>query len=376
MAIQNFKFPFYLANGILKNMNFELTLPIAGVSLNLFLMLGLGWVGGFLSGMLGVGGGVIITPALMVLGVPPVVAVASQVNHSIGTNLTGLLNYRRNNDVDFRLGGVLLIGGIIGAILGVFLLRWLNAHGQAVSIITISYIVVLGAMSFVLFRQSLKTLAHYRSATKVIHVPAWTRFIGLKLYFTRTRVELSILFPLAIGIINGALTSSLGVGNGIFMMPAISYLIGRTSPVVYGTTLLAGVGISVVTTFMYAVGSQSVDLFLVLILLGGGILGSQMGVRFGYTVPRPYIGMIGALVILGICLRISWNVNAGKHFGMCTVPKEFPLCSETPLSCIMEFSQSYPVASAFVGVLGAIIFSMFLEYVVYRFSLISSARRD
>ncbi len=357
-------------------MNFELTLPIAGVTLNLFLILGLGWVGGFLSGMLGVGGGVIITPALMVLGVPPLVAVASQVNHSIGTNLTGFLNYRRNNDVDFRLGGILLIGGIIGAILGVFLLRWLNAHGQAVYIITISYIIVLAAMSFVLFRQSLKTLAHYRSATKVIQTPSWTRFIGLKIYFTRTRVELSVLFPLLVGLVNGALTSSLGVGNGVFMMPAISYLIGRTSPVVYGTTLLAGVGMSVITTFMYAIGTQSVDLMLVLILLGGGILGSQMGVRFGYALPRPYIGMIGALVILGICLRISWTVNTGKCLGVSTTSNGLPICGPTSLSCIMEFSQSYPVLSALVGVLGAILFSIRLEYIFHRFSLISTARRD
>ncbi len=326
--------------------------------------------------MLGVGGGVIITPALMVLGVPPLVAVASQVNHSIGTNLTGFLNYRRNNDVDFRLGGILLIGGIIGAILGVFLLRWLNAHGQAVSIITISYIIVLAAMSFVLFRQSLKTLAHYRSATKVIQTPPWTRFIGLKIYFTRTRVELSVLFPLLVGLVNGTLTSSLGVGNGDFMMPAISYLIGRTSPVVYGTTLLAGVGMSVITTFMYAIGTQSVDLVLVLILLGGGILGSQMGVRFGYALPRPYIGMIGALVILGICLRISWTMNSGKCLGVSTVSNELPICSPTSLSCIMEFSQSYPVLSALGGVLGAILFSILLEYIFHRFSLISTARRD
>jgi len=357
-------------------MNFDLTLPIAGVTLNLFLVLGLGWVGGFLSGMLGVGGGVIITPALMVLGVPPLVAVASQVNHSIGTNLTGLLNYRRNNDVDFRLGSILLIGGIAGAILGVFLLRWLNEHGQAVSIITISYIIVLAAMSFVLFRQSLKTLAHYRSATKVIQTPSWTRFVGLKIYFTRTRVELSILFPLLVGLVNGALTSSLGVGNGIFMMPAISYLIGRTSPVVYGTTLLAGVGISIVTTFMYAVGTQSVDLFLVLTLLGGGILGSQMGVRFGYSLPRPYIGMIGALVILGICLRISWTVNTVKCLEATTTSMGVTICNPASLTYLMDFSHNYPVISAFVGVLGAILFSVILEYVFYRFLLISITRRD
>jgi uncharacterized membrane protein YfcA len=357
-------------------MNFELTLPIAGVTLNVFLILGLGWMGGFLSGMLGVGGGVIITPALMVLGVPPLVAVASQVNHSIGTNLTGFLNYRRNNDVDFRLGGILLIGGIFGAILGVFLLRWLNAHGQAVTIITASYIILLAAMSFVLFRQSLKTLAHYRSATKVIHTPSWTRYIGLKIYFTRTRVELSILFPLLVGLVNGALTSSLGVGNGIFMMPAISYLIGRTSPVVYGTTLLAGVGMSIVTTFMYAVGTQSVDLFLVLILLGGGILGSQMGVRFGYTLPRPYIGIIGAFVILGICLRISWNMKAGKHLGSTINSYGLPICAPTDLYCVLEFSQNHPVPSAFVGVIGAILFSILLEYVFHKFSLLSRTRRD
>jgi uncharacterized protein len=357
-------------------MNFELTLPIAGVTLNIFLILSLGWMGGFLSGMLGIGGGVIITPALMVLGVPPIVAVASQVNHSIGTNLTGLLNYRRNNDVDFKLGAILLIGGIVGAIVGVFLLRWLNVHGQAVSIITISYIVVLTAMSFLLFRQSLKTLAHYKSAVKAIHTPTWTRFIGLKIYFTRTRVELSVMLPLLVGLVNGALTSSLGVGNGIFMMPAISYLIGRTSPVVYGTTLLAGVGISIITTLMYAVGSQSVDLFLVLILLGGGIIGSQMGVRFGYALPRPYIGILGALVILGICLRISWTMNTGKGLERAFNSLGIPICSPSSLSCILEFSQNFPVMSAFAGVLGAIFLSIFLEYLFYRFSLLSVAHRD
>lgn len=356
-------------------MDFELTLPTAGVTLNLFLMLALGGAGGFLSGMLGIGGGVIVTPALMVLGVPPLIAVASQVNHSIGTNLTGFLNYRRNNDVDFKLGGILLIGGILGAILGVYLLRWLSAHGQVVPIVTLSYIIILAVMSFVLFRQSLKTLAHYRSMVKAIHPPHWTRFIGLKTYFTRTRVELSVLFPLFVGMLNGVLTSSLGVGNGIFMMPAISYLIGRTSPVVYGTVLLAGVGISIITTFMYAVGTQSVDLCLVLILLGGGILGAQLGVRFGYSLPRPYIGIAGALVILGICVRISWAMKSTKGLEI-MASCSTPLCPSASLACVMEFSKNYPVSSAFVGVMGAILFSILLEYFFHRFLLISRPHRD
>jgi uncharacterized protein len=359
-------------------MDFECILPIAGIALNPILLLGLGCVGGFLSGMLGIGGGVIITPALMVLGVPPLVAVASQVNHSIGTNLTGLLNYRRNNDVDFRLGGFLLLGGLVGAVLGVYLLRWLNDHGQAVPILTLSYIIVLAGMSFLLFRQSLKTLAHYRSALKIIQTPPWIRHLGLKLYFTRTRVELSILLPLLVGMINGILTSSLGVGSGVFMMPAISYLIGRTSPVVYGTTLLAGVGISIATTFMYAVGTQSVDLFLVLILLGGGILGSQMGVRFGYALPRPYVGMMGAFVILAVCVRISWTMKAGKEIGYAgsSSSEILNLCHTSSLSWLMDFSQFYPVASAFMGVIGAIFLSVLLEFLFYRFSLISKRRED
>jgi len=357
-------------------MEFDCILPIAGVVLNPILLLGLGWVGGFLSGMLGIGGGVIITPALMVLGVPPLVAVASQVNHSIGTSLTGLLNYRRNNDVDFRLGGFLLLGGLLGSVLGVYLLRWLNAHGQAVSIITISYIVVLAGMSFLLFRQSLKTFAYYRSAVKVIETPPWIRHLGLKLYFTRTRVELSILLPLFAGLINGVLTSSLGVGSGVFMMPAISYLIGRTSPVVYGTTLLAGVGISIATTFMYAIGTQSVDLFLVLILLGGGISGSQMGVRFGYVLPRPYVGMMGAFVILAVCVRISWNMKAGG-VSVTTLPSDIlNVCQASSLSWLMDFSQLYPIVSAFVGVVGAILFSGLLEFLFHRFSLILKSHRD
>ena len=357
-------------------MDYHIILPIAGVTLNPFLILALGWIGGFLSGMLGVGGGVVITPALMILGIPPLVAVASQVNHSIGTNLTGLLNYRRNNDVDFQLGAILLSGGIAGAIIGVFILRWLQTNEQAISVITASYIIVLATMSFVLFRQSIKTLAHYRSAAKIILPPSWTRFIGLKLYFARTRVELSIILPFLTGVINGALTSSLGVGNGVFMMPVLSYLIGRTSPVIYGTTLMAGLGISTVTTLIYAIGSQSVDLYLVALLLVGGILGSQMGVRFGYSLPRPYIGMAGAFVILGICLRISWDMNASTRLHSDCLPLNVICPPSASLFFLKDFSIKYPILSALTGIAGAIIMSAILEYLFYRFSLLYRSRRE
>lgn len=356
-------------------MEFDITLPIAGMTLNPLFILGLGLVGGFLSGMLGVGGGVIITPVLMIFGIPPVVAIASQVNHSIGTCLTGFLNYHRNNDVDYKLGIFLLSGGLSGAIGGIYFLRWIQKHGYTDMVITFSYIIVLGLMGVLLFRQSLKALAESRLPFKTATPPKWTSHFLFKVYFARTRVELSILFPFLAGVLNGLLTSSIGMGNGVVMMPAVTYLIGRTSPVVYGTTLLAGLGIATSVTLLYAVGTQSVDLVLVFLLLSGGVIGSQLGVRFGYTLPRPYLGILGATLILTICLRFSLDLQpvfARTELLPLTTPQNLT----GVMRFVLDFANSYPILYGVCGIIWAMLFAGVVEFIFARFSLNSKKTRD
>eukprot|EP01037_Dinobryon_pediforme_P011330 gene11330-11417_t len=214
-------------------------------------------VGGFASGMLGIGSGVVITPALMMVGVPPLIAVASQLNNSIGTNFIGFLGYWRKRDVDFGLAGYLFVGGIGGAFAELYLLDWLHQDGVAYKRMAIVYAVVL-----------------------------------------------------RVGVMTGMLTSTLGGGNSLFMMPIVGYLIGRTSPVVAGTTLLAGFAITVAVTLVHGLKSEPFDIFLVFILLFGSTIGSQIGVRSSYSLPRPYLGLLGGVMSLIMSLSNPKKLDA------------------------------------------------------------------
>lgn len=351
-------------------MEFELLLPVAGITINPFIIWGLGLAGGFLSGMLGVGGGVIITPTLIFMGIPPIVAVASQVNNSIGTCFVGFMGYRRNDDVDANLGSFLLTGGFFGSIIGVLALKWLHDNGHAGWILSIGYIVILGLMGSILMRQSLKSLARYKKQIpSVSKTPQWVNGAPFHKYFKRTRVELSVIFPFLTGVINGLLTAAMGTGNGVFMMPAITYLIGRTSPVVYGTTLLAGLAITITVTLIFALNTQSIDLTLVFLLFAGGGLGSQLGVRFGYKIPRPYLGIVGSLLILLLGFEFLWVLQAS--WGTLEAPLHGPSTSlNSHFSAYPSFIYDYPILVAIVGILGVLFVSTCIEYLFSRFSLI------
>lgn len=356
-------------------MDYELFLPVAGITVNPFLIWALGLVGGFLSGMLGVGGGVIITPTLILMGVPPLIAVASQVNHAIGTCFVGFLQYRRNDDVDASLGSFLLAGGFFGAITGVLFLTWLHEHGHAKWILSIGYIVLLGIMGSLLMQHSLKALIRYkRHIPAVSKPPHWVKGVPFKKYFKRTKVELSATLPFLTGMINGLLTGTMGTGNGVFMMPAITYLIGRTSPVVYGTTLLAGLAITITVTIMFALNNHFIDLTLVFLLLSGGVIGSQFGVRFGYKIPRPYLGITGSFLILVVGLRFCWFL-LGSLSKVTTPLKTSSSSSISIFSEYLSYLYDSPILTATVGVLGVLFVSASVDYLFLRFSLIFQSNK-
>lgn len=358
-------------------MSLEIFFPIAEISLNPILILGLGLMGGFASGMLGIGSGVVITPALMMVGVPPLIAVASQLNNAIGTNFIGFLGYWRRRDVDFGLAGYLFAGGIIGSFAELYLLDWLHqSGGVAYKRMAIVYAVVLTVLGIAMLRQNIKALTKTnKSNKKAVMMRHWMIYFPFHRIFTRSRTEMSVLVPLGVGMATGMLTSTLGGGNSLFMMPIVAYLIGRTSPVVAGTSLLAGFAITAAVTLVHGLKSEPFDILLVLILLFGSTIGSQIGVRSSYSLPRPYLGLLGGLVILLISSKFIYDlfkpeIKTDAMTAITTLTDslaESIAASANPWTeSFLHFFQHAPFLYVLSGILGVIFISMIIEKLLHR----------
>ncbi|MBW8308217.1 MAG: sulfite exporter TauE/SafE family protein [Candidatus Paracaedibacteraceae bacterium] len=349
-------------------MTHDLLLPVADIIVNPYFIIFIGFIGGLLTGLLGVGGGLFITPTLITLGIPPLVAVASQVNSMIGMTLTGYLTYKKNNDVDYQLGWSIMSGGLMGAVLGVVFLEWLGNSEFSKLFITLSYVCIISIMMILLFRQSRKNLVQHQSIShdRKPTSPTWITKAPFVQYFARSRLTASRLILLLAGVINGWLIAVLGVGNGIFMMPVLTYFMGRISPVTYGTTLLSSVVITIISTLVHALNGDSIDLVLVSFLLLGGLFGSYLGVSFSYRIPRIYLGFAGSAVMALILTQIGL-----KYF----YPALFMTLSVRPpqgfdnqfYHWMQEFSSVSPLLYAVTGISLSIILS-------YTFQLLKSSK--
>jgi uncharacterized protein len=288
----------------------DLVLPIANIVVNPGFIIFIGFIGGLLTGLFGVGSGLFVTPTLIALGVPPLIAVTSQVNSMIGISLTGYLAYNKSHDVDYKLGRIIIAGGGIGAILGVIFLEQFGKSETSNQILATSYEILVGAMAILLFRQSQKNLTQLKGGgpeQKPVP-PQWITKFPIVRYFPRSRLTISCVLLFITGVVNGGLVGVLGVGNGVFMMPVLLYFSGRTSPVAYGTTLLASVVITVISTLVHALHEDFIDLTLVVLLLMGGLLGGQLGVLSSYKIPRVYLGFAGAVVMVLMLIQLIFKM--------------------------------------------------------------------
>ncbi|MGI4876802.1 MAG: sulfite exporter TauE/SafE family protein [Janthinobacterium lividum] len=284
-----------------------LYLPIAELSVNWIVIVGLGALVGFLSGMFGVGGGFLTTPLLIFYGIPPAVAVASSATQITGSSVSGALAYWRRGGVDFKMGGVLVAGGFIGAALGSVLFRWLQQLGQIDVTINLVYVLLLGTVGGLMLRESLSTMR--RTARGV--VPARHRhnpFIAAlpwKMRFYKSGLYISPLAPLALGAIVGILTVSLGIGGGFIMVPAMIYLLGMSTNTVLGTSLFQIIFVTAATTMLHSVESQTVDIILAGLLLIGGVIGAQLGVRAAQRLSPVRLRLGLALILLAVAIRLA-----------------------------------------------------------------------
>ncbi|MGR3464144.1 sulfite exporter TauE/SafE family protein [Limimaricola sp.] len=285
----------------------QLYLPIAEVSVNIFLILGLGGLVGVLSGMFGVGGGFLITPLLFLAGIPPAVAVATSTNQIVASSFSALLGHLRRRSVDMAMGAVLLAGGLVGSALGIVLFNWLKARGQVDLLVELSYVVFLGTVGAMMFVESVNALVKSRrpGARPKRRKHYWVHALPLKMKFRVSGLYISAIPPLLVGLSVGVLAAIMGVGGGFVMVPAMIYLLGMPTKVVIGTSLFQIIFVTAFTTMLHAVTNQTVDIALALLLIAGGVIGAQLGTRIGARMKAEQLRILLALLVLAVCGQLA-----------------------------------------------------------------------
>jgi len=277
----------------------EIYLPIAGLPINVFILMFLGLVVGFLSGMFGVGGGFLMTPMLILMGIPPAVAVASEANHILAASVSGFLAHMRRANVDFLMGFILLLGGVLGSIIGVFLLKYLLSIGQEKLFISLSYILILIFVGFWMLAESVSSIKKkYEGKKNKLHEHIWLHGLPFKIKFRKSHLYISVLPPIFIGLLVGILSSIMGIGGGFILVPAMIYILGMPTQVVIGTSLLQIVFVTTVSTIMHSYINQTVDVVLSSLLLIGAVVGAQMGTRAMVLLRGEQIRFLLAIIII------------------------------------------------------------------------------
>ncbi len=290
----------------------QIYLPIAEMPVNILLIIGLGGAVGFLSGMFGVGGGFILTPFLMFLGIPPPVAVATQATQIVASSVSGVITHWRKGNVDLKMGGVMLAGGLVGSVFGIQLFNALKSAGQADLFIALSYVIFLGSIGGLMFWESLQAVRHGGSNVgSVRREPGghyWMHGWPLKMRFHRSKLYISAIPPVLLGALIGLLSVVMGIGGGFVLVPAMIYLLRVPTSIVIGTSLFQIIFVAAFATLLHAITNHSVDLLLGLLLTVGGVVGAQFGVRYGERLRSDWLRLCLAALVLMICLRLGLDL--------------------------------------------------------------------
>lgn len=285
----------------------EIYLPIAEIPVNIIYIVLLGITAGFLAGMFGIGGGFLVTPFLIFMGINPAVAVATTANQIIASSVSGFMVHHRAKNVDIKMGLYMLFGGVIGSITGAKLTAVLKDTGQADLVIPLLYVLFLGTIGILMGYEALKSILHMKSGKppRQKKERRWEEDLPLKVDFPRSDMTVSSILPVGIGVLSGILVSLMGIGGGFLLIPAMIYLIKMPSSLVVGTSLFQMVAITALTTFFHAYYSQTVDIVLAVLLLAGSIIGAQYGVKTSFKVSAENLRGLLAILILGVATAMG-----------------------------------------------------------------------
>ncbi|WP_323716319.1 sulfite exporter TauE/SafE family protein [Paracoccus aminovorans] len=290
----------------------QIYLPIAEVVVNGFTLVGLGGIVGLMSGLFGVGGGFLITPLLFFIGIPPAIAVATGANQVVASSVSGVLAHVKRKTVDFRMGWVLLAGGLVGSSVGVLLFNMLSRLGQVDLVVQLCYVVFLGLIGGMMLQESLRALRRMRVSGPIKpmrrHQHGWVHKWPMKMKFRASGLYISAIPVLLVGGAVGVLGAIMGVGGGFIMVPAMIYLLGMPTKVVIGTSLFQITFLSAYTTLMHAVSSNTVDVMLAVLLIVGGVTGAQIGTHLGARLRAEQLRILLALLVLAVCGKLALDL--------------------------------------------------------------------
>ena len=288
-------------------------LPIAEMNVNVLLIILLGIMVGGLTGLFGVGGGFLMTPLLIFLGIPPTVAVGTEAPHVLASSLSGAIAHWRRKNVDIKMGIFLLTGGIAGSIVGVNLFKVLREFGQIDVIIQFLFLIFLGFIGLsMLFESAKTTIKKYRTTSLIrtkLHQHSWIHGLPFKMRFHRSKLYISTIPPVIIGFFVGILSAMMGVGGGFIMIPAMVYILGMSTNVVVGTSLFQIIFVTANSTFFQSYLNQTVDIVLASLMILGGVIGAQVGARLGSTFKAEYLRGVLAILVLAVCIKIFLDLT-------------------------------------------------------------------
>lgn len=287
----------------------QIYLPIAELPVNMFMILGMGAAVGFLSGLFGIGGGFLLTPLLIFTGISPAVAVATVTAQIVASSSSGALTYWRRKSIDFKLASVLLLAGVVGSGVGVWLFSLLQQMGQLDLVISVSYVSFLGLIGGLMLIESVRAIMRTRSGVATaLRKPGqhnWIHGLPFKVRFRRSRLYVSVIPIIVLGATIGFLGSVLGIGGGFIMVPALIYLLRVPTNVVIGTSLVQILFTMAAATVLHAVTNESVDIVLGLILMIGGVIGAQFGAQMGQKLRGEQLRALLAVVVLLVGARFA-----------------------------------------------------------------------
>ena len=283
------------------------------MNVNILLIVLIGMLVGGLSGLFGVGGGFLMTPLLIFLGIPPAVAVGTEAPHVLASSVSGVIAHWRRKNVDFKMGFFLMIGGVVGSTVGVNLFKILRIFGQIDIVIQMLFLIFLGFIGFSMAFESAKTtITKYRTTSSIrtkLHQHSWIHGLPFKLRFHRSKLYISTIPPIIIGFFVGVLSAMMGVGGGFIIIPAMVYLLGMSTNVVVGTSLFQIIFVTANSTFFQSYLNQTVDIVLASLMIVGGVIGAQIGARLGTKLKAEYLRGILAILVLAVCAKIFTDLT-------------------------------------------------------------------
>ena len=288
----------------------EIFLPIAGVSVNIIAIFSLSGIVGVLSGLFGVGGGFLMTPFLIFLGVPPTYAVANEANNILATSVSGSTTHYLKNTLDYKMGLMIVVGGVFGTLLGIWIFTYFKGIGKIDIVIPLAYMYILAIIGTAMLVEGLGELDKAKKKIiikKKLHAHYWIHGLPLRMRFQKSKLYESAFTPIIIGLIVGFIAAIMGIGGAFILVPAMIYIIGMPTRLIPGTSLFVTIFVSVIVTFLHAFNYGSIDLVLVLMLVTGSIIGVQYGQKIGESIDSTRLKTLLAVLLLLVGIAIAYD---------------------------------------------------------------------